>query len=148
MKHLLSKSKAEGGNQDEEEVDTRTMTLEDLIEATKGHTVMKVSSQYQLWDCIALESSSTNHWAKTLNKWADLAYQGDWEGLLSVGLESPVLINSRRLQKRIGVPARPSAGYTALHQAAWHGASAEIVQALVNLGAHRMPIFTAYLTTN
>ena len=75
-----------------------------------------------------------------LNDWADLAYKGDWEGLLSTGLTSPGLVNSRRLQKEIGpggVQRRPSAGFTALHQAAWHGAPVEIVQALINLGARR-----------
>lgn len=145
MTHLFSKNKAKGGNQDEDEVDAQPMTLKEMIEATKGH---RVDTRYSTWDCVALESSFTNTWAKTLNKWANLAYKGDWEGLLRMGIKWPDLINSRRLHKRMSAPARPSAGYTALHQAAWHGAPVEIAQALIDLGAHRTPTFTANLTTN
>jgi hypothetical protein len=139
MKHLFTKSKSKGAQKDEEDVDTQPKTLADMIEATKKHKVNIDSSRYQSWDCVAVESSSTNSWAMMLNKWADLAYQGDWEELLRMAIETPDLINSRRLQKRIGPGAqgRPPAGYTALHQAAWHGVPVEIVQALINLGAHR-----------
>lgn len=70
----------------------------------------------------------------------------------AMGTETPFLINSRRLQKRIGAggaQSRPSAGYTALHQAAWHGARVEVVQALINLGTHRTyPISTIHLITD
>lgn len=137
MKHLFSKSKSKRANKDEEEADTQPKTLAELVEATRVETA---SSRYQSWDCVALEHLPTTNWAKALNEWADLAYKGDWEGLLRTGLERSTLINSRRLQKQIGpggTQRRPSAGFTALHQAAWHGAPVEIVQALINLGAHR-----------
>ena len=145
MKHLFSKSKSRGEQGDEEDVDTQPKTLAEMIEATKDRKFSSLASaRYQSWDCVALESSPTNSWANSwaemLNNWADLAYQGDWEELLRMGIEKPVLINLRRLQKRIGpggAQGRPPAGYTALHQAAWHGAPVEIVQALINLGARR-----------
>jgi len=152
MEHLISKSKSKGSNRDEEEVDAQPKALAEMIEATKECRVKIASARYH-WDCVVLESLSTDTWVETLNKWADLAYKGDWEGLLrmgvkwanlaykgdseglGIGLKWPVLINSRRLQNRIGpggAHARPSAGFTALHQAAWHGAPVEIVQALIN----------------
>jgi len=138
MKYLLAQRWSGGAQKDEGDADSQPKTLADMTEATKKREVNITSARRQSWDCVTLESSFTNIWASMLNKWADLAYQGDWEGLLR--METPVLINSRRLQKQIGsgvAQGRPPGGYTALHQAAWHGAPVEIVQALINLGARR-----------
>lgn len=152
MEHLFSKRKPRGAQQNDGDIGVQPKTLADMIEATKEHKDNMTSARDQSWDCVTLESSFTNSWVRMLNKWADLAYQGDWEELLRMVTETPVLINSRRLQKRIGAggaQCRPSAGYTALHQAAWHGAPVEVVQALINLGAHRTyPISTIHLTKN
>jgi len=151
MKHFFSKMKSRQTQRDEGDVDAQPKTLAGVMEATKEHKVNLARVRNQTWDCVTLDSSYKDSWALTLNTWADLAYQGKWEELLKMGTETPVLINSRRLQKRIGPGAqgRPPGGYTALHQAAWHGAPVEIVQALINLGANRMyPISTIHLTTN
>jgi hypothetical protein len=150
---MNSKSKSKGAHQDEEEEEAQPQTLQEIIEATKEWKSKSANARYKTWDCMALESSCRDSHVKTLNTWADLAYKGDWEGLLRMGVESPSLINSRRLQKRIGpggAQSRPTAGYTALHQAAWHGAPVEVVQALIDLGAHRtaLPILTPRMTTN
>ena len=152
MKHLFSKGRSRWAQTDEGDVDSQTKTLVDILEATKEHKANKDKAQYKKWDCVALESSTTNSWNRMINNWADFAHQGNWEELLRMGIETPDLINSRRLQKRIGPggeQGRPPAGYTALHQAAWYGADVEIVLALINLGANRAyPISSTHLTTN
>ena len=149
MEYLFSKMKFTGAQKDAGDIGFQPKTLADMIEATKQH---KNSTASARWDCVAFESTRTNGWDSAQSKWADLAYQGDWEELLRMAIETPGLINSRRLQKRIApgsAQVRSPAGYTALHQAAWHGAPVEIVQALINLGAHRTyPISTTHLTTN
>ena len=140
INHTIFKSKSKRAHQDEENGETQPMTLAEVIEATKEAGVKIANEGYQIWGCVVFESAFTDGTVKALARWADLAYKGDWEELLRMGLESPGLIDSRRLQKEIGpggAHSRPLAGYTALHQAAWHGAPVEIVQALINLGAHR-----------
>src|SRR5258708_8599230 len=114
MNHPFSKSKAEGGDQDSKEVDAQPMTLTEMIEATKGQKLERVISRYQSWDCVAIESSSTTSWAKTLNDWADLAYKGCWEGLLRMVMGSPGPVTSRRLQTPTGAHTRPSSVYHSL----------------------------------
>ena len=152
MEHLFSKRKSTTAQKDEGEVGLQLKTLEDMIEATKEHKNNTASARHQTWDCVTLESTFTNSRASVQNKWADLAYQGNWEELLRMAIKTPGLINSRRLQTQItpgSAQGRSPAGYTALHQSAWHGAPVEIVQALINLGAHRTyPISTTHLTTN
>ena len=141
MEHLFSKRVSRGTQKDEGDLGLQPKTLADMIEATKEYKDNTASARSQTWDCVVLESTLTNDRVSVQNKLADLAYQGDWEELLRMAIETPRLINSRRLQKKIapgGAQGRPPAGYTALHQAAWHGAPVEIVQALINLGAHRM----------
>ena len=54
-----------------------------------------------------------------------LAFQGDWDALLTVLRKEPRLVN---------LPSE-SKGYTPLHQAAWQGASMEVIGALLSLGA-------------
>lgn len=54
----------------------------------------------------------------------DLAYRGDWNELLRRLEEQPGLVNSVS-----------SKGYTPLHQAAWHGASRQVIGTLLMLGA-------------
>jgi hypothetical protein len=152
MKHLFSKKGSKLAQKDEGDVDVQPKKLADVVEATKKYKANTPSLRDQSWDCVALESSYKYSWSLMLNTWADLAYEGKWENLLKMGNETPALINSRRLQKRVGpggTQGRPPAGFTALHQAAWHGAPVEIVQALINLGANRTyPISTTHLTTN
>src|SRR5450830_731465 len=54
-----------------------------------------------------------------------LAYGGQWDQLLEVLQQHPEWVNS----------ASENKGYTPLHQAAWHGASPEVVGALMAQGA-------------
>jgi len=54
-----------------------------------------------------------------------LAFQGDWDALLTILRKEPRLVNLLSESK----------GYTPLHQAAWHGASMEVIGALLSLGA-------------
>lgn len=58
---------------------------------------------------------------------ADLAYAGNWADLLPILRRNPTLTNTPSEQK----------GYTVLHQAAWHGASLNVVGELLALGADR-----------
>lgn len=152
MKHLFSKGRSRWAQTDEGGVDSQPKTLVDILEATKEHKANNDRARYKKWACVALESSTTNSWNRMVNKWAPFAHQGNWEELLRMRIETPDLINSRRLQKRIGPgggQGRPPAGFTALHQAAWYGAPVEIVLALINLGANRAyPISITHLTTN
>ena len=54
-----------------------------------------------------------------------LAFQGKWEMLIRILRERPDYVN---VQSR-------SKGYTPLHQAAWHGATLEVIGVLLSLGA-------------
>ncbi|PKH03102.1 hypothetical protein CXF72_07910 [Psychromonas sp. MB-3u-54] len=54
-----------------------------------------------------------------------LAFQGKWEMLIRMLRERPDYVN---VQSR-------SKGYTPLHQAAWHGATLEVIGVLLSLGA-------------
>ena len=54
-----------------------------------------------------------------------LAYQGQWERLIRV---------LREHRRFINVQSQAN-GYTPLHQAAWHGATLEVIGALLSLGA-------------
>ncbi|MFI7408550.1 ankyrin repeat domain-containing protein [Streptomyces sp. NPDC049627] len=60
---------------------------------------------------------------------ADAARDGDWPTVFRVLDKDPEWANSGRLEGR--------SGYAPLHQAAWHGASAETVERLVEYGAFR-----------
>lgn len=57
----------------------------------------------------------------------ELAYKGNWPELLAELRRYPDLVNASSHNK----------AYTALHQAAWHGASPEVVGELLQLGADR-----------
>jgi hypothetical protein len=54
----------------------------------------------------------------------ELAYRGEWDELLRHLERQPQLVNAASVK-----------GYTPLHQAAWHGASRQVVRALLALGA-------------
>jgi hypothetical protein len=56
---------------------------------------------------------------------ASLAYNGQWDSVLSLLRQRPDLANATSAGK----------GYTALHQAAWHGADVPVIGALLALGA-------------
>jgi hypothetical protein len=64
-----------------------------------------------------------------VNRLAHAAKAGDWDGALAQLDAHPDLINTGR----IGGPS----GFRSLHQAAWHGASTDIVDELVRRGAWR-----------
>ncbi len=57
---------------------------------------------------------------------ASLAFKGDWGRLLPLLRANPDFVNSASATK----------GYSPLHQAAWHGASAAVVGELLALGAN------------
>jgi hypothetical protein len=74
----------------------------------------------------------------------DAAYMGDWGTLLKVTrFAIRRFANCTRLRPNPDskTPWRPSS-YTALHQAAWHGAPIEIVQGLIELGSSRQCILS------
>ena len=56
-----------------------------------------------------------------------LAYNGKWSDVVALLGRQPELANAQSAGK----------GYTALHQAAWHGAELPIIGALLSLGADR-----------
>jgi hypothetical protein len=60
---------------------------------------------------------------------ADAAHRGDWAAVLTAVTASPELANARRIGGR--------SGWTPLHQAAWQGAPAAVVEQLVAAGAWR-----------
>lgn len=100
------------------------------------------------WDCVTREDVLRDDWVKERLEWTEAAYIGDWEKLFRLACqgEAPFgdrptkLINTTRLQKAKNITSgngRPLSGFTALHQAAWHGAPLEVVQGLLDWGAYR-----------
>jgi hypothetical protein len=75
-------------------------------------------------------------------RWSDAAYRGDWEALFRIAVRGSWdfaygrFANCTRLLRN-PQGARTPSRYTALHQAAWHGAPVNIVQGLIELGASR-----------
>jgi hypothetical protein len=53
------------------------------------------------------------------------AFHGEWEAMLTLLEQFPSLINH----------TSPGKGYSALHQAAWHGADLQTIGRLLQLGA-------------
>lgn len=98
------------------------------------------------WDCVAREDVLREEFVEKNFEWTEAAYNGDWEKLFRLALHDPVvysptlLINTTRLQRTESITSghgRPLSGFTALHQAAWHGTRVEVVQGLLDLGAYR-----------
>lgn len=81
------------------------------------------------WDGVT-RSTTLNEEANVVRQQlADAAKVYDWTTVLSILSENPHLINCTR-------PDGPS-GFTVLHQAAHGGASADVIQQLIDLGAWR-----------
>lgn len=89
-----------------------------------------------------MPSSTTLHWMgvtlpetlkpserETRDRLADAAYRADWETVLSILSRRRDLANATRLGG--------ASLYAPLHQAAYHNAPAEVVEALIGLGAWR-----------
>lgn len=100
------------------------------------------------WDCVAWEDDLSEKAVEERSEWTEAAYVGDWEKLFRLAIERalPRLINSTRLQRTKFITSgngRPLSGFTALHQAAWHGAPVEVVRGLLDLGAYRASTYSA-----
>ena len=82
-----------------------------------------------IWDGVTQAGTLTNKAAVARHALADAAKKGDWSRVLELLSRHPEWINS----------SRPGgfAWYAPLHQAAWHGASVDAVQQLIDSGAWR-----------
>jgi hypothetical protein len=81
------------------------------------------------WDGVTQRSSFGEHVVKVRDRLADAARVGEWTVVFEVLEEAPQWVNSGRVGG--------TRGYTPLHQAAWHGANADVVDRLLKLGAWR-----------
>jgi len=109
------------------------------------------------WDCVTWEGVQRSDFAKQRSEWTEAAYVGDWEKLFCLATQVPRpyspsdLTNTTRLQRTNNITSgnvRPLSGFTALHQAAWHGAPVEVVQGLLDLGAYRTFTYSAIRSTS
>ena len=105
------------------------------------------------WDCVTHEAILREEIVEERSKWTEAAHNGDWEKLFRLALQPPdsptALTNTSRLQRTENITSgngRPLSGFTALHQAAWHGAPVEVVQGLLDIGAYRAYAHTFYYT--
>jgi len=81
------------------------------------------------WDGVTLRTTYQDWIVERRDQLADAARAGDWPAVLRQLATRDEWVNATRLGG--------ASGYTALHQAAWHGAPVEIVTRLVELGAWR-----------
>ncbi|MBV6700201.1 ankyrin repeat domain-containing protein [Kitasatospora aureofaciens] len=81
------------------------------------------------WDGVTDREAYKETFLAERDRLADAAHRGDWAGVLAAVAEAPGLANGRRIGGR--------SGWAPLHQAAWHGAPAEVVEQLVAAGAWR-----------
>ncbi|MGW0633315.1 hypothetical protein [Streptomyces sp. NPDC002758] len=81
------------------------------------------------WDGVTRRSTLKPQFAAQRDQLADAARDGNWRTVFDILDKTPDWANSARLEGR--------SGYTPLHQAAWHGASAETIRHLLNYGAWR-----------
>jgi len=90
--------------------------------------------------------------ANSFRRWTNAAYKGNWDALFRIAVryeqDMGRFANSSRLHPRFDATSGNPfvgklSGYTALHQAAWHGAPVEIVQGLIELGASRVFILSS-----
>ncbi|MFO7249415.1 MAG: ankyrin repeat domain-containing protein [Actinomycetes bacterium] len=81
------------------------------------------------WDGVTRRETYKEHALQVRDRLADAARDGDWAAVFAVLDEHPEWINGSRVGG--------TSGYTPLHQAAWHGAAAEVVERLVAMGAWR-----------
>ncbi|WP_053667102.1 ankyrin repeat domain-containing protein [Streptomyces sp. MMG1121] len=81
------------------------------------------------WDGVTRRSSFKDTYAAQRDRLADAARDGHWHTVFEILEKDRKAVNTARLEGR--------SGYTLLHQAAWHGASAETVGRLLEAGAWR-----------
>jgi hypothetical protein len=97
---------------------------------TAPYRTITPSGPAQPWDIVSTSSMVDQEELARRNALADSARAGDWSGVLGQLNEHPNWVNA----------VRPSgaSGYTALHQAAHHGAPASVVATLLERGAWRL----------
>jgi len=140
---------------------TISAALSDMLEEARRWNIEDLERQKEdyhfEWDCVVHEAVLRRDLVEARSEWTEAAYHFDWEKLFRLALhsvwpyiDSPTkLINTTRLQRTKSITSgngRPLSGFTALHQAAWHGAPVEVVQGLLDLGAYRT--FTHPFRTN
>ncbi|MFG2132689.1 ankyrin repeat domain-containing protein [Streptomyces sp. NPDC048751] len=81
------------------------------------------------WDGITDRERFNGWYLDERDRWADMARDADWNGLFQMLGKNPGWVNLPRPGNR--------SGFTALHQAAWHGADFSVVSRLVAHGAWR-----------
>lgn len=81
------------------------------------------------WDGVTRRSTLHAKVAAQRDWLADAARDGDWRTVFHILDRTPTWANSPRLEGR--------SGYAPLHQAAWHGATVETVERLLEYGAWR-----------
>ncbi|WP_223125416.1 ankyrin repeat domain-containing protein [Streptomyces sp. TRM68367] len=92
---------------------------------------MDAEKKVAQWDGVTRRTSLKPEYAKKRDQLADAARDGDWATVFRILDDSwnTEWINSARLEGR--------SGYAPLHQAAWHGVPAEVVERLLGYGAWR-----------
>ncbi len=78
------------------------------------------------WDGVTLRTTYGDDYQARRDDFASAARDGDWTTVLARLAEHPGLVNAWR-------PGGPS-WYTPVHQAAWHGAGADVVRRLLTHG--------------
>lgn len=86
-------------------------------------------SSFAEWECVTTASQYKKEYVAERNKLADAAKNYEWEEMLHILEENPAWVNCTRLSG--------STGRTPLHQAAYGGAPAYVVEKLIELGAWR-----------
>jgi hypothetical protein len=85
------------------------------------------------WSAVGRRDKYRDEIVAALDRVADRARAGDWDGLLAVlqapGDSGPEPVNTPRVGS--------TSGFASLHQAAWHGADRDVVERLLDLGAWR-----------
>lgn len=83
------------------------------------------------WECVTNASVYRNEYVAERNKLADVAGNHDWEEMLQILEKNTAWVNRTRISG--------STGRTPLHEAAYGGASAFVVEKLIEFGAWRTP---------
>jgi hypothetical protein len=87
-------------------------------------------TDHQVWDGVTLSSSLTDQAVRARHDLADRAKNDDWSGVVALLTGHPEMANLTRLDG--------SSRYAPLHQAAHAGATAEVAERLIELGAWRL----------
>ncbi|MET9101774.1 ankyrin repeat domain-containing protein [Streptomyces antibioticus] len=81
------------------------------------------------WDGLTDRGTFGDHYLEERDRFSDRARDADWNGVFAVLGEHPEWVNLPRPGNR--------SGFTALHQAAWHGAEFAVVSRLIAHGGWR-----------